>query len=176
MVTITDINNCTIQDSITISTLPIYSVNLGNDTVLCLGESLTLEAITPNTVAYLWQDNSTQATYTVTTDGSYFVEITDNNGCLASDTILITYAQIELLQPLGDTTICEGTQAIFDATATNAIQYVWQDGSTSPTFSTSEAGDYSVTVTNNYNCTADFTVNVAVDLPPQTLWPKVQVD
>ncbi|MFK7950567.1 MAG: gliding motility-associated C-terminal domain-containing protein, partial [Saprospiraceae bacterium] len=167
-VTISDVNNCTLSDSITITTLDTLSVNLGNDTILCLGESLQLNVTQANITNYIWQDNSTNPTFTVTTDGNYFVEITNINGCTASDSILVTYSVIELLQPLPiDTTICESTTFEIDATAVEATQYVWQDGTTTPTYSASSEGIYTVTVTNIYNCSADFSTNISIQLPPK---------
>ena len=170
-VTISDANNCTIQDLITITTLDTLSVNLGNDTILCLGKSLLLNATQADITSYVWQDNSTNPTFNVTENGNYHVEITNINGCTASDSILVTYSVIELLQALPiDTTICENTTFDIDATATDAIQYVWQDGTTTPTYIASSEGIYAVTVTNIYNCTADFSTTVSVQLPPTIAW------
>lgn len=167
-VTISDINNCTIFDSITITTLDTLSVNLGNDTILCLGESLILNATQADITNYVWQDNSTNPTFTVSENGNYYVEITNINGCTASDSILVTYSVIELLQPLPiDTTICENTTFEIDATATDGISYQWQDGTTTPNYTVYDEGFYTVTVTNIYNCTADFSTNISVQLPPQ---------
>lgn len=167
-VTISDVNNCTLFDSITITTLDTLSVNLGNDTILCLGESLTLNATQADITSYVWQDNSTNPTFTVSENGNYYVEITNINGCTASDSILVTYSVIELLQPLPtDTTICENTTFEIDATATDGVSYQWQDGTTTPNYTVYNEGIYTVTVTNIYNCTSDFSTNVSVQLPPQ---------
>ena len=170
-VTISDVNNCTIFDSITITTLDTLSVNLGNDTILCLGESLILNATQADITSYIWQDNSTNSTFTVTENGNYSVEITNINGCTASDSILVTYSVIELLQPLPtDTTICKNTTFNIDATANEAIAYLWQDGTITPTYVASDEGIYTVTVTNIHNCTADFSTNISVQLPPEIAW------
>ncbi|MCZ2222669.1 MAG: gliding motility-associated C-terminal domain-containing protein [Chitinophagales bacterium] len=63
-------------------------VNLGNDTSFCPGNQLILKP--GNFAAYLWQNNSTNSTYTVTTTGKYYVRVTDQDGCTASDTIKVT--------------------------------------------------------------------------------------
>ena len=52
---------------------------LGEDTTLNEGETLLLDATTPH-ATYLWQDGSTNATFTVTTEGTYWVEVT--RGCV----------------------------------------------------------------------------------------------
>ena len=64
-------------------------VSLGRDTVLCNGETLLLDATAPNTT-YLWQDLSTNPTYTVTKEGTYRVTVSDSCGS-KSDTIHVRY-------------------------------------------------------------------------------------
>jgi gliding motility-associated-like protein len=63
-------------------------VNLGADFSICTGQTALLN---PGTFAsYLWQDNSTNPTFTVTTAGVYFVKITNAVGCNGSDTVNVT--------------------------------------------------------------------------------------
>ena len=81
------VNGCSNSDTINIVYAPV--VNLGNDTVVCEGEILTLD-VTIQNATYLWQDNSTNATYDVFSDGEYFVEIT-LDGCSNTDTINVDY-------------------------------------------------------------------------------------
>ncbi|MEN8229060.1 MAG: T9SS type A sorting domain-containing protein [Bacteroidota bacterium] len=49
---------------------------------------VTLDAGT-GFVAYLWQDNSTGSTYEVTEAGLYWVMVTNENGCSASDSVYV---------------------------------------------------------------------------------------
>jgi len=76
--------------------LPV--VNLGDDQTITTQDSLTLDA--GEFESYLWQDNSTQRTYTVIGSdyepGShmFWVEVTDSNTCKASDTISVTIEEI----------------------------------------------------------------------------------
>lgn len=48
----------------------------------------------------------------------------------------------------GDTTVCYTDSTILNATAGFGATYLWQDGSTKPTFRVTKPGNYSVTVTN----------------------------
>ncbi|MGG9970869.1 gliding motility-associated C-terminal domain-containing protein [Ferruginibacter sp. SUN002] len=58
---------------------------LGKDTTICIGERVVLStAITGN---YLWSDNSTLPTYTVNQTGKYWLRLTNQDGCVSSDTI-----------------------------------------------------------------------------------------
>jgi len=79
--TIFQIDSCDQLPSIAI-------VDLGNDTILCNEDIMTLDATTSN-ASYLWQDNSTNPIYTVTQQGIYWVNIITNN-CTSTDTISIT--------------------------------------------------------------------------------------
>jgi hypothetical protein len=75
----------TLSISVNVEFPPV--VDLGNDTTLCIGEVLHLNATAPFST-YLWQDGSTDSTFTISTAGTYYVNITDTtNGCTNSDTI-----------------------------------------------------------------------------------------
>lgn len=65
------------------------SVSIGNDTTLCDGQPVHLDA-SLNGATYLWSDGSTSPTLTVTKEGFYTVTTT-LNGCTASDEINIDY-------------------------------------------------------------------------------------
>ncbi len=49
-----------------------FTFNLGNDTTLCIGESLILNPNMPN-ATYTWQDGSHDSTYKVTQAGTYWI-------------------------------------------------------------------------------------------------------
>ena len=57
-----------------------------SDTLLCKNNTIILDA-SQGFSSYLWQDNSTNSTYTVTQPGVYFVKVTDGCGGVFSDTI-----------------------------------------------------------------------------------------
>ncbi|MFH1161599.1 MAG: PKD-like domain-containing protein [bacterium] len=86
---------------------PCDSVDLGPDTTLCQGETLLLDATTPN-ATYLWQDNSTNPTFTVTQSGTYWVQVSVSN-CITTDTIQIFYTPLPVVtnNPLSKV-ICSG--------------------------------------------------------------------
>lgn len=72
-------------DGFDVSPSPIQDKN--NNTTLCDGETITLNATTAN-ATYLWQDNSTTPNFNVTQTGTYMVTVTVNN-CIMTDTIVI---------------------------------------------------------------------------------------
>lgn len=133
---------------------PTPTVDLGNDTTLCQGETLTLNATTTN-ATYLWQDNSSNPTFNVTQQGTYWVQITDNCGS-TSDTINVNFNSTPTIDLGNDTTLCQDESITLDATTPNAT-YLWQDNSINPTFNVTQQDTYSVEVTVN-NCTLTDTI------------------
>lgn len=146
------------------------SVYLGPDTTLCIGATLVLDATTAG-CTYLWQDNSTNPTYTVTQAGTYWVQITDGGGLTASDTIVVDYFGTPTVNIGNDTTICPGQTVLLDAT-NPGWTYLWQDGSSNPTYVADTAGIYSVQITDQCGQTATDQVEVSLfDIPYIDLGP-----
>ncbi len=83
-------NNCSNSDTINVYYSPLLNLFIGNDTTLCYGKLIKLDATNANST-YKWQDNSNNSTFIVNQKGTYWVTVTDNNNCLVSDTIKITY-------------------------------------------------------------------------------------
>lgn len=71
-------------------------INLGNDTIICPGEILTLNVNQPN-ATYLWQDNSTSSIFNITQQGTYWVKITTIGGCTLTDSLIITASHCEVV-------------------------------------------------------------------------------
>ena len=107
------INGCDSIVSQTLAVLSNTSVNLGNDTAICQGESITLDA-GPGGSSYLWMSNPIPShqnqTFTVNTTGTYYVEVTTGS-CYATDTINITVNPV-VTTNLADSIICNGDSAL----------------------------------------------------------------
>ena len=122
-------NGCASSDTINIARHPNPPpVDLGPDTTLCLGETLLLDA-TASGVTYQWNDNSTNATFTVDTVGSYSVTITDGNGCESKDGINVSYffePSVQIFVAPGRD-ICLGVPVNFTAfpATQGSIAYQW---------------------------------------------------
>jgi len=127
-------------DSILITALEIPVVNLGNDTTICIGDSLVLNATNPQSI-YSWQDLSNDSFLTVWTTNDYWV-IVENQCGQASDSIFVDF-EFPLQINLGnDTTICQG-----DSLQLSIINYQlsiqnWSTGDTVPEIFVSDSGNY----------------------------------
>ncbi len=86
-----DANGCTVPPINNLTVQPVtYNIiiSLGKDTTICPGQTLILN---PGIFAsWLWQDNSTGPTFTVTKTGDYGVQVTDIYGCTGSANIHVT--------------------------------------------------------------------------------------
>jgi len=132
--------------AITVVVNPSPVVQLGNDTSLCQGQVITLNAYNRNAI-YSWQDGSTSPTFIVKKGGEYYVKV-DMDKCSASDTILINQLTTPYFTLGKDTSICEGQQYVLQPSLTITGSLLWQDGSTTPSFSVTKEGIYSLTVSN----------------------------
>ena len=79
---------CTRRDSFNILNHPVTPLNIGADTIICADTAIVLQA-PPGMPLYQWSTSATSPSITVTTGGSYDLTITDNNGCVWADTIVI---------------------------------------------------------------------------------------
>ncbi|HMC96121.1 MAG TPA: hypothetical protein VKG92_00565, partial [Flavobacteriales bacterium] len=135
-VTVT-VNGCSGTDAVVVDSNPAPQVSLGNDTTLCPGEQLIVDA-TQAGASYVWQDGSTGSTITVTSAGIYSIDLTDANGCMATDDIAVAYANASSIDLGNDTTLCAGAQLILDATLPGAT-YLWSTGEQTASITVSSA-------------------------------------
>src|ERR1043165_1992636 len=86
--------------------------------------------------------------------GQYIVQITDNAGITEADTVVIL-AGTTPVAPLNasNNPICASDSAVICAPSAFS-SYAWTGGATSQCITTSLAGNYSVTVTDNNGCSA----------------------
>lgn len=150
------INGCSHRDTIVINVIPSPIVNLGNDTTLCPGDTLLLDAQNVGST-YLWHDASTNQTFEVTTAGTYWVEASIGN-CSDTDSIAVNYDPITVdLGP--DITTCRPDTIVLDAGNPGA-NYLWNDNSTNQTLNVATIGQYFVEVTNGTGCQNSDTINI----------------
>ena len=72
------------------------SIDLGQDTVICDNDELTLDAGI-QALSYLWSTGEDSQTITISSMGTYWVEGSDTNGCTSRDTIEVTSCSINEL-------------------------------------------------------------------------------
>lgn len=168
-VSVTDPNtNCYSVECIGIDVLETPQSNI-SDTSICQGESFTFDAFAGN-ASYLWQDSTTGAFYTASTQGYYVVEITSLvNGCVGVDSAFLTVNQGTNPTITGEpsTQACEGDTLIF-TTAETFQTYSWSTGSDSNAIEVTNSGMYYLTVTDQEGCESNDSVEFITIPPPTT--------
>ncbi len=163
-VTVTDANGCTMTDSISIILNPAPLVDLGPDITQC-GGSAQLDAGNPGAL-FFWSNSTSSQTTTVSTTGTYFVNVLTQAGCASSDTINVTINN-QPVQNLGpDTSICLAS-VVLNA-GNPGSTYLWSNAMTSQTITVS-SGTYSVTITDPAGCSVGDTIVVTTNAPPNVI-------
>lgn len=156
VVTVTNAFGCTNTASHSITANAQPHITITGDTIFCQGSNSQLTAI--GGTSFLWNTGvSTQSTI-VSHSGLYTVTATNNNGCSSTKSVHITSIPAPIGNIIGETRICEGERTLL--TATGGTSYIWNEGSTEPTLSVTQAGTYTVTISNEEGCTSIVSKNV----------------
>ncbi len=161
-----DRSGCKARDSMRVDVAGDVPLDLGPDTLLCVGEVLRLQPQIDGD-SYRWQDGSTESYYLVNQPGTYWVEV-HAGPCAVSDTIEVDFLSVDFsLGP--DTLLCEGQTLLLDAYVPDAT-YLWQDGSQQSTFEVKAPGSYAVRV-GQYGCYRSDTIEVKYQYRPDSILP-----
>ncbi|MFT5765479.1 MAG: hypothetical protein ACI8X3_002916, partial [Saprospiraceae bacterium] len=163
-VTITNNFGCTIADTTTVFVNPLPLVDIGSNINICLGDTLTLDAENPGS-SYLWANGDTTQTIAVTFTGLYELTVTDLFSCSASASVNVTVQNPPLVELGSDIIICEDQSATLNAENPGSA-FEWSTGQSTQTISVDTMGEYFVTVTNAFACTAEDSISIAVNLLP----------
>ncbi|MBK8805836.1 MAG: hypothetical protein IPO21_03940 [Bacteroidales bacterium] len=166
--TVTNQNNCTITDSISVSVFPFPNVDLGLPESICGEETITLDAYYPNST-YLWNNGRTNQVLTPLVSGIYKVTITSEDGCEYSTEKMVTIHPTPVgINLPNDTLYCLEDNNYFEVTLpVSGFSYLWNDGSTLGSRNFTSSQNYIVTITTDDNCTLVDSVNIEYQLKPQ---------
>lgn len=162
-----NLNGCWAFDTILIDTIVIPASYLGNGQLLCPGDVFTLDATTNNASAYLWNDGSTQSTYTNDEQGVYWVQVTVDF-CEVTDSVFIDYVEEPTDIIGGDVSICEGQDITLAIGPGGLSNYLWSTGSSQPSITVSAAGQYWASVTKQgcpFSDTLDLSIKPLPNIP-----------
>ena len=160
-VIVTDNNGCIGMDSVQITHLGPSPISL-NDTIICPGGAAFYNANNPG-ASYLWSTNDVTPTLSTGAAGQVWVQVTNNVGCISSDTAFVTIDN-PMVSLGNDTAFCDGGAAVYDGTTAN-VTYSWNTGSTQPIITADSSGLYILTITSTQSV-CQFVDSVVV-----TEWP-----
>lgn len=181
IVTVKTPANCKSSDTVNVVVNPVPALNVASArSLLCIGDSTSISATSPTAISYNWSPtaglnnpsvSSPTATPTATTN--YRVNVTDVNGCISQDSVLISIKQkpVFAINP-SDAGICTGESVTL--TASGGDEYTWYPPTSlsspnaavtnaSPTTSTT----YKVAITDNI-CAVSDTLSTTVNITELT--------
>ena len=168
-------NGCKLSsDTIQVNRQVPPVVTLPTQQSICVGDSIVLNAGqgTPGDT-YVWQDDSTQPTLTVTEDGVYTVDVTNECGSSTGRTTIVE-TQPPTVEIDFKKIFCEGSSTVLQPTVQGEnLTYQWQDGSTGSDFTINQPGTYWVTVQNECGSDTDGLQVQTVDCSCNVFVPNV---
>jgi gliding motility-associated-like protein len=166
-VEVEDGNGCKGRDTMHLEIFPLPGINLGPDAAFCTNDSVVLDA-GPGFVSYSWNNGNPTQTITVTNPGVYSVTIEDTNGCLNTDTNIVTQNPLPTVSIGNDIEYCQGTTftQLLDA-GSGFTAYAWMDGVFTQIRNVTEANDTVwVRVTDTNGCSNTDTLYVLENALP----------
>ncbi len=147
-------NSCgTSVDSIQIADPVSPWVDLGPDTILCVGDAYMLDAGHAG-ANYMWSSGATGQTIVVSNPGIYAVTVTDAD-CRDSAHVAIGQLALPSVNVGADTTICDVDSVMLLASVNGATSISWNTGDTLPEILASVAGWYVLSAENRCGSVAD---------------------
>ena len=132
-------------------------LDLGVDTSMCPGESITLSILFSN-VDISWNDGSTDPSLIVDVPGQYYASVSNTCG-ITSDTLEIGgHPDIPMLELGPDLPLCPGEELTI-APGIPGVDYQWQDGSWDTFFLAVQAQLIQLTISNLCGTSTD-TLNI----------------
>ncbi len=144
-----DTAGCTSSDTINLIFPDLPVIDVAPDYAACAGETLRITTGTPAD-AIRWDNGQRGPDFSTATTGSYTVSM-DFGPCTVDQPFQVNFQAPPVVDLGPDVTECAGIPVVLDA----GLAGVWQDGSSSPTFSTLEPGDFRVVVTDGPCVVAD---------------------
>ncbi len=137
-------SNCIKEDSIYVDIHTIPTFDLGNDTLLCEGETVTLQ--TP--ISVMWNGGGIGDSYIVHSAATISA-IFDDGVCHFQDAITVNYQSPPFIDWEGKVfVICKGDSVVMDAHTYSADSYTWYDLQTDSAATMRDSGQYWITLSN----------------------------
>ncbi|HRY32414.1 MAG TPA: gliding motility-associated C-terminal domain-containing protein [Bacteroidales bacterium] len=165
-VTVKDVNNCTINTSVSLTSPPPLTVTLNTTDNLCYGDSLGSIDVSPAggtpPYAFTWANSTFQLAWTGEDatglpNDQWYVTVTDAHACSFSGSAIISSPN-EIVTGITSTNVTSygginGSVSLTVSGGVSPYAFLWSNGGTNQNLSGIPAGYYTVTVTDANLCT-----------------------
>ena len=160
-------------DSVKVTFVNPPVINLGPDTLLCLNDSIKLDAFASDAVFYSWNTGDTTSFIQVKDTGVYYVDVF-NTGCSSSDTVIVSdYLENDLFDLGTDSTYCFFNGDTLYLNGPAADSYLWQPtGETTPNITVIAPAIYTLTATKSNGCKSTAMISVREICEPSIFLPS----
>ncbi|MEQ9377867.1 MAG: PKD domain-containing protein [Imperialibacter sp.] len=156
-VTLTSPKGCTFYEEIKVTVNELPTLAFADEYEECESLLLGVDNIRSE---FLWSTGSTGKNIKITESDTYWLKISDRNGCVNADTTSVVIRPNPIVDLGPDVVLCYGETVEVDA----GVQagYRWNDLSDTRFKAVGVTGTYSVTVTNEFGCENSDKINVTV--------------
>jgi photosystem II stability/assembly factor-like uncharacterized protein len=174
-VSVTDTNGCSANTSVTITQPSTITPIITITNATCYGgnDASIVETVTGGVPPFQYSLggglSQSNGTFSNLTAGTYFIDVTDINGCSSNQTVIITEPN-PLFVNAFSTDIscfgyCDGSAFSMPSGGTPPYSYLWSNGNITDNISGLCAGAYVVNITDANNCVNIETVLISEPLP-----------
>ncbi len=163
-VTVTDVNGCSLSETITITqpVAPLSTASTVTD-ISCFGGSDGSIQLTPAggtaPYTYSWNTGSTSKDIFGLSDGSYQITITDANGCSIVENYVIAMPPALVSSGAQVNVLCNGDNTggidLTVSGGTGPYTFTWSNGANTEDLTNIVAGNYNVTIADARGCSVN---------------------
>ena len=149
-------------------------LTLGNDDSFCSGDDYTISAMTDGDNIMWFKDGveimgETGFDLVVTNSGMYMAIVAGTSGCSVEAAVMITENVVPSVEFAENETICEGETAMLNGPdGADTYQWIFGGGviSDQQSIAVTDGGEYTLMVTNEFDCSASDIVEVIIIAVP----------
>ena len=165
-VTVIDNDGCISSDTMNLIVNPSPFFSFGNDTTLCAGDSVVLNATITMAFSYLWSTGVSTPWILGGGNNSYTAWAFTAAGCSHSDTIVIQTPTLPKPSLGNDTITCADQAPVTLNANAPGLNLLWSTGSTSSSIQITSGGMYYVSATDAFGCTGIDSVTIFINPMP----------
>ncbi len=162
-VVVTDENDCSNTDSVLVRSVQNPQPAIFGIQPFCEDDSIRIFADF-GYLKYRWSTGDTIRQIKITKGGNYFLTVTDNNGCIADTSALVSAFPNPKPTIKASAPLCTGKLISLTVPQT-FTDYIWSNGQNQPTIKVGNGGVYTVIVTNSNGCKNRDSLSVLERIP-----------